>query len=104
MDLKRPRALALYRASAGVLPSARMDAFVLAAARESSAKARRPEWLIAGAAVAAVAALFLVRVAMTPTEDFAGGGNGIEEGLARDWLMTLDLQKPTGPGSQEGLP
>ena len=104
MDLKRPRALALYRASAEVLPPARMDAFVLAAARASAPARPRREWLFAGAAVAAVAALFLVRVAMTPTEDIAGSGNGIEEGLARDWLMNLDLQKPTGPGSQEGLP
>jgi len=105
MELKGPRALALYRASADELPSAQMDAFVLNAARASPARMRpRRELLIAGTAVAAVAALFFVRVATTPTQNFASNGNGREEGLARAWLMDLDLQKPTGPGSQEGLP
>lgn len=105
MELKRPRALALYRASAEELPSAQMDAFVLAAARASPAPARRRrEWFFAGAAVAAVAAMFVVRIATTPPQNFASTGFGRDEGRARAVLMNLDLEKPTGPGSQEGLP
>lgn len=98
-------ALELYRASANVAPSAQVDSFILAAARTSPAPPRwRRDMVLAGAALAAVAAVFFVRVATTPTQDFASTGFGREEGLARAVLMDLDLQQPTGPGSQEGLP
>jgi len=104
MGVKKHHALALYRASPEVTPSARIDAFVLAAARASHVPSRRREWILAGAAVAAAAAMFFVRVATTPTQNLANDGFGLDEGVTRAWLLKLDLQQPTGPGSQEGLP
>lgn len=105
MGLKSRNPLELYRDSPEVTPSAQIDAFVLAAARASPAPMRRRrEWFLTGAVATAVAAMFVVRVATTPPQDYAGNGNGRDEGLTRAWLMDLDLQKPTGPGSQEGLP
>ena len=105
MALKTRNALQVYRASPEVTPTAQIDAFVLAAARASPAPARlRRQMFLTGAVAAAVVAMFVVRIATTPTTNLAASGNGREEGLARAWLMELDLQKPTGPGSQEGLP
>ncbi len=105
MGVKSRQAIEWYRQSAKVVPSAEVDAFVLAAARASPAPVRRyRELLLAGAAVAAVAVLFVVRFATTPTHDFVSSGHAREEGHSRAWLMNLDLQKPNGPGSQEGLP
>ena len=103
--MKRRSPLELYRSSPAASPSAQVDARVLAAARASSAIARpRREWLVAGAAVAAVTAAFCLRIEMTPPSHYDASDFGREEGLARDWLMSFDLQQPTGPGSQEGLP
>lgn len=104
--MKARHAIEWYRVGPEVAPSAEIDAFVLAAARASPAPVRRHRMeFLAGATMAAVVAtLFYVGVATTPTQDSASAGHGREEGLARAWLMNLDLQKPTGPGSQEGLP
>lgn len=105
MAVKPRNALDLYRSGPEVTPSAKIDALILAAARTSAPPVRRRrEWLFAGAAAAAVVAMFVVRVVTTPTQDFAGKDFGLEEGQSRDWLLNLDLQQPTGPGSQEGLP
>ena len=105
MELKKRNALELYRASPQVTPSAQVDAFVLAAARASPEPVRRGrELFVAGAVAVAVAAAFFVRISTTPTQDFASADFGLEEGRTRAWLMNLDLQQPTGPGSQEGLP
>ena len=107
MGVKVRNALELYRAGPEVTPSAQLDAFVLAASRAAPAPAparQRREMLLAAAIVAAVVAVFVVRISTTPTQDFAASSNGRDEGLARAWLMNLDIQKPTGPGSQEGLP
>jgi len=103
MAVKRPSPIDLYRASPEIAPSAQLDARVLAAARTARATSRRHEWLVAGAAAAAVAAMFYIRIATTTSQDFASTGYGRDEGLAGAWLMDLDLQQPTGPGSQEGL-
>ena len=105
MALKGRNALELYRAGPKVTPSAEIDARVLTAARASPAPARlRRQMFLTGAVAAAAVAMFVVRIATTPTQDFTGSGHGLEEGLARAWLTDLDLQTPTGPGSQEGLP
>lgn len=105
MALKALSPLDLYRASTQVTPSAEMDALVLAAARAAPLPTRwRREMFIAAAAASIVIAAFTLRIASTPTAHFTSSGNGLDEGLARAWLMDLDLQQPTGPGSQEGLP
>lgn len=105
MALKGRNALEWYRASPEVTPSAEIDARVLAAARASPAPVRRRlDIVFAGAVSAAAIAVFAFRIGTTPPHELASTGNGLEEGLARAWLMDLDLQKPTGPGSQEGLP
>lgn len=105
MGLKSRNPLELYRASPEVIPSAQIDASVLAAARASPAPASlRRQLVLTGAVAAGVVAIFVMRIATTPTQDFASTGNGLEEGLARAWLTDLDIQKPIGPGSQEGLP
>ena len=97
--------ITLYRAGAWVNPSAKIDAAVLGAARALRAPARpRRVMFVAAAAATAVAALFFVRITTTPSHDFAKTEFGREEGLSRVWLTNLDLQTPTGPGSQEGLP
>lgn len=101
MNTRNP--IALYRAGPGIDPSAKIDAAVLGAARALAAPARRDRVMFVAAAVA-VAALFFIRVATTPSQDFASTGFGREEGLSRVWLADLDLQTPTGPGSQEGQP
>ena len=105
MGMKRRSPLDLYRSSPAANPSAQVDARVLAVARASLALVRpRREWLVAGAAAAAVAAAFYLRIDHTPPAHYDARDFGSEEGLARDWLMSSDLQQPTGPGSQEGLP
>jgi hypothetical protein len=105
MGVKSRNPLELYRESPEVTPSARTDAFVLGAARASPAPARlRRHVFLTGAVAAAVVAMFGLRIVTTPTQDYAGGKYGLDEGLTRDWLMNLDLHTPTGPGSQEGLP
>ena len=105
---QRPRVLALYRASAAVTPSADTDALIFAAARAAHAPPRkRREAFIALAAAASVAAVFIIRIATTPAPDTASSLTrdfGIDEGRTGAYLMTMDLQTPTGPGSQEGLP
>ena len=94
-----------YRASPAASPSAQIDARILAAARASRASTRqRAEWWVAGAMAAAVAAAFYLRIETTPPPHYDASNFGREEGLSRAWLMHLDLQQPTGPGSQEGLP
>jgi len=105
MAVKRRNPLELYRAAPAVNPSAQIDARVLAAARNSRASARRRiEWLVAGAMAAAVAAAFYLRIDTTTPPHYEASNFGREEGLSRAWLMESDLQQPTGPGSQEGLP
>jgi hypothetical protein len=105
MAMKTRGVIELYRAGPEIVPSAEVDARVLAAARASRSPARlRRPMLLTGAVAAAVVAMFVVRIATTPPQDYAGNGKGREEGLTHAWLMDLDLQKPTGPGSQEGLP
>ena len=105
MALKARSPIELYRASPRVTPSAEIDALVLAAARATPVPTRRRrEMFIVAAAAAFVIAAFTLRIASPPTPHFTSNGNGLDEGLARAWLMDLDLQQPTGPGSQEGLP
>jgi hypothetical protein len=103
MNSRNP--IAVYRAGPRIDPSAQIDAAVLGAARATPAMARGPRvMIVATAAAAAVAAVFYIRVATTPPQDFASTEFGREEGLTRVWLTNLDLHTPTGPGSQEGLP
>lgn len=103
MNIRNP--IDLYRAGPRIDPSARIDAAVLDAARASPATARGPRIMLATAATAAaVAALFYMRVATTPSPDIASAAFGRDEGLTRAWLTNLDLHTPTGPGSQEGMP
>jgi hypothetical protein len=105
MAMKDRTPLALYRAGPQITPAAQIDAAVLEAARASLPAARRPPILIfAAATAAAVVALFYARIATTPTQNPASTEFGREEGLTRAWLANLDLDTPTGPGSQEGLP
>jgi hypothetical protein len=105
MAMKARDPIALYRAGPRIDPSAQIDAAVLGAARASPAALRpRRVLLVAAATAAAVVSLFVVRIATTPSQDYAGAEFGREEGLSRVWLTNLDLRTPTGPGSQEGLP
>ena len=108
MGLKRPRALSLYRASAQELPSARMDALVLTAARAQRVPAdNRRNVLIAPAAMASIAAAFYLRLAPLRQPELARADHndfGIAEARSDAYLMTFDFQTPTGPGSHEGLP
>jgi len=105
VGLKSRNPIELYRSSPTVVPSGEIDARVLAAARRSRASAPvRNQWLVAGAMAAAVAAAFYLRIDTTPSSHYDASNFGDEEGLARDWLINSDLQQPTGPGSQEGLP
>ncbi|MES1264709.1 MAG: hypothetical protein ABUU24_03540 [Variovorax sp.] len=105
MGMKRRNPVELYRDGPSVTPSAQMDARILAASRTSQSATRpRRQWLVAGAMAVAVVATFYVRFATMPVPHYEASDFGREEGLARDWLMNFDLQQPTGPGSQEGLP
>ena len=101
MNTRNP--IALYRAGPRIDPTAQIDAAVLGAARATPVMARGPRVMIVATA-AAVAAVFYIRVATTPPQDFANAEFGREEGLTRVWLTNLDLHTPTGPGSQDGLP
>jgi hypothetical protein len=102
--MKGRNSLDLYRTGPEVTPSAEMDVRILGAARASPLRSRRRDLLLAGAAATAVVAAFFVRVATTPSVEVAGADFGRHEGQARAWLVNLDLQSPTGAGSQEGLP
>jgi hypothetical protein len=104
MVMKARNCLELYRTGPEVTPSVEMDAWVLGAARAPPVGSRRRDLLLAGAAAAAVVAAFFLRFSMTPAVDVAGADFGRHEGRARAWLVNLDLQSPTGAGSQEGLP
>jgi hypothetical protein len=108
MDLKRPRALSLYRASGQELPSAQMDALVLTAARAQPVPSlHRRNVSIAVAAAASVAAAFYLRLAPIRQPELARqyqNDFGIAEARSDAYLMSFDFQTPTGPGSHEGLP
>jgi hypothetical protein len=105
MAMKARDHIALYRAGPRIDPPAEIDAAVLGAARARRAPMRTHRAkLVAAATAAAAITLFVVRIATTPSQTFASTEFGREEGLSRVWLANLDLQTPTGPGSQEGLP
>jgi hypothetical protein len=108
MDVKRPRALALYRASEQELPSAQMDALVLTAARAQHVPVRnRRNVLIAIAAAGSVAMAFYLRLVPLQHPELARVDHndfGIAEARSEAYLMNFDFQTPNGPGSHEGLP
>ena len=105
MGVKRPRALALYHAIPGVLPSAAIDARILAAARTPSHS--RPVLPFTVAAAALLIAVFALRW-MNPGEPASRVATrtdfGIAEGQSRAFLSTFHPMMATGPGSQEGKP
>jgi hypothetical protein len=107
-DARGTRAMKAYRLVSGSapcpVPSASMDARILAAARQSASRSpERRQLLFVGAMAATVMMAFTARWLTQDSPLSDSRSFGLAEGQSRDYLLQFD-PLTTGPGSQEGLP
>jgi hypothetical protein len=99
-----PGAMECYRSAPRTLPSASLDARILAAARQSAARSPdRRQLLFVGGMAATVMVAFTVRWLIQEPTLPAAQSFGLYEGHSRAYLLQFD-PLTTGPGSQEGMP